>query len=46
MLFPWQKNRIEKLHKLNRNNESLIEELKIEGIMENNILSAIRKVPR
>ena len=46
MLFPWQKNRIEKLHKLNRNNESLIEELKIEGIIENNILSAIRKVPR
>ena len=46
MLFPWQKNRIEKLLRLNRNNEDLIEELKIEGITENNVLSAIKKVPR
>ena len=46
MLFPWQKNRIEKLLRLNRNNEALIEELKIEGITKNNILCAIKKVPR
>ena len=46
MLFPWQKNRIEKRHRLNGNNEALIEELKIEGITENNVLAAIKKVPR
>ena len=46
MLFPWQKKRIEKLLRLNINNEALIEELKIEGIKENNILLAIKKVPR
>ena len=46
MLFPWQKKRIEKPFRLNRNNETLIEELKIEGIKENNILRAIKKVPR
>ena len=46
MLFPWQKNRIKKLFRLNRNNEALIEELKIEGITENNVLYAIKKVPR
>ena len=42
MLFPWEKNRIEK----HRDNEALIKELKIEGITENNILQAIKKVPR
>jgi len=46
MLFSWQKNRIEKLLKLNKNNEALIEKLKIEGITESNILCAIKKVPR
>ena len=46
MFFPWQKNRIEKLLRLNRNNEALIEKLKIEGITESNILCAIKKVPR
>ena len=46
MLFPWQKNRIKKLFRLNRDNEALIEELKIEGITENNVLYAIKKVPR
>ena len=45
MLFPWQKNRIKRF-RLNRNNEALIEELKIEGITENNVLYAIKKVPR
>ena len=46
MLFSWQKNRIEKLLSSNRNNETLIKKLKNEGITENNILHAIRKVPR
>jgi protein-L-isoaspartate(D-aspartate) O-methyltransferase len=46
MPLLWQKNRIKKLFGLNRNNESLIEELKIEGITENDILCAIKKVPR
>jgi len=46
MLFPWKKKRIEKPLRLNRNNEALIEELKIEGITENNVLAAIKKVPR
>ena len=46
MLFPWQKKRVEKPLRLNINNETLIEELKIEGIKENNILHAIKKVPR
>ena len=46
MLFPWQKNRIKKPLRLNKNNEALIKELKIEGITENNILCAIKKVPR
>ena len=46
MIFPWQKNRIKKLHELNRNNETLIKELKIEGIAQNNILCAMKKVPR
>ena len=46
MLFPWQKKQIEKRLRLNNNNETLIEELKIEGITENNILCAIKKVPR
>ena len=46
MLFSWQKKQIKKLHRLNKNNETLIEELKIEGITENNILCAIKKVPR
>ena len=41
MIFPWQKNRIDK-----KNNEALIEKLKIEGITENNVLYAIKKVPR
>ena len=42
MLFPWKKNRIEK----HRDNETLVKELKIEGITDNNILQAIKKVPR
>ena len=46
MLFPWQKNKIRKSPGLNRNNEDLIEELKIEGIVEHNVLGAIKNVPR
>ena len=46
MLFPWKKNQIKKPLRLNRNNDALIEELKIEGITENNVLYAIKKVPR
>ena len=44
MLFPWQKNRTKQLRS-NKNNEELLEELKIEGITEN-VLYAIKKVPR
>ncbi len=46
MLFSWKKNKIKKSAGFNRNNEDLIEELKIEGIAEHNILCAIKKVPR
>ena len=46
MLFSWRKNQIKESSKLNRNNESLIEKLKIEGITDINILRAIKKVPR
>ena len=46
MLFNRQKNQIRKLSRSNRNNASLIKELKIEGITEDNILCAIKKVPR
>ena len=40
------KNQIRKQNELNKNNETLIEKLKIQGIMENNILRAMKKVPR
>ena len=46
MLFPWKKYQIGKPSKLNRDNETLIKELKIEGITDNNILHAINKIPR
>jgi len=46
MLFSWKKNKIKKSAGFNRNNEDLIEELKIEGMAEHNILCAIKKVPR
>ncbi len=46
MLFSWKKNKIRKSPELNRNNEDLIEELKIEGIVEHNVLGAIKNVPR
>ena len=40
MLFPWKKN------KRNKSNNDLIEELKEKGIIDKNILSALKKVPR
>ena len=46
MLFTWQKNQIRKSVNFDENSKNLIEELKIEGITENNTLSAIKKVPR
>ena len=46
MLFTWQKNQIRKSVNFDENSKNLIEKLKIEGITENNILSAIKKVPR
>ena len=44
MLFTWQKNQIKKSVNFDENSNNLIEELKIEGITENNILSAIKKL--
>ena len=46
MLFTWQKNQIRKSVNFDENSKNLIKDLKIEGITENNILSAIKKVPR
>ena len=46
MFFSRQKKQIKKLSKFNENNKTLVEELKNEGITENNILCAIMKVPR
>ena len=46
MLFPWKKNRIEEKIFFNKNNDELIEELKEKGIVDKNILNAVKKVPR
>ena len=46
MFFSWSKNKIKKFSNQVENNKSLIEELKILGIKQGNILSAIEKVPR
>ena len=46
MLFPWREYQIKERSKSNKNNESLIEKLKIEGITDINILRAMKKVPR
>ena len=45
-MFEWLINQTEKKFLLNKNNEFLIEELKAAGIEDNNILDAIKKVPR
>ena len=46
MFFSWQKYKIKERSRLNRNNKSLIEKLKAEGITDINILHAMKKVPR
>ena len=46
MLFPWREYQIKERSKSNKNNESLIEKLKIEGITDINVLRAMKKVPR
>jgi len=46
MLFPWKKNRLKDKIFFNKNNHDLITELKEKGIINKNILSAIKKVPR
>ena len=46
MLFSWKKNRLKDKIFFNKNNHDLITELKEKGIINKNILSAIKKVPR
>ena len=46
MLFSWKKSQIEKKPIFNKNNATLIDELKTEGIKDKSILFAIKKVPR
>jgi len=46
MFFPWNKNREKVKNFTNKNNNDLIEELKEKGIVNKNILDAIKKVPR
>ena len=46
MRFSWKKNIGGKKIFLNKNNNDLIEELKKKGIINKNILGAIKKVPR
>ena len=46
MIFPWEKNRVKEKIFFNKNNHDLIIELKEKGIINKNILSAIKKVPR
>ena len=46
MFFSWQKNKKEEEILCKKNNNDLIKELKEKGIVNKNILDAIRKVPR
>jgi len=46
MLFSWKKNRLKDKIFFNKNNHDLITELEEKGIINKNILSAIKKVPR
>jgi len=46
MNFSWKKNSLKERIFFNKNNDDLLEELKEKGIIDNNILSAIKKVPR
>ena len=45
-LFPWQKNKKKSTILKNEKNEELIQELRFEGMTDEKILSAIKKVPR
>ena len=46
MFFPWKKNREKEKIFFNKKNNDLIKELKEKGIVNKNILDAIKKVPR
>ena len=46
MNFSWKKNSLKERIFFNKNNDDLLEELKEKGIIDNNILSAIKKVSR
>ena len=46
MLFPWKKKRTKEKNFFNKNNDDLLKELKEKGIVDKNILNAIKKVPR
>ena len=46
MNFSWKKNSLKERIFFNKNNDDLLEELKEKRIIDNNILSAIKKVPR
>ena len=46
MLFSWKKNRTKEKNFFNKNNDDLLKELKEKGIVDKNILNAIKKVPR
>ena len=46
MFFTWPKNKEKERIFFNKNNDELITELKEKGIIDKNILSAIKKIPR
>ena len=46
MLFSWKKNKVKENIFFNKNNDDLIQELKENGITDEDILTAIKKVPR
>ena len=46
MFFPWQKKRKKEGIFFNKNNDDLIKELEERGIINKNILDAVKKVPR
>ena len=45
-LLPWLENKKKSTYSQNQKNDKLIFELKVEGIVNKKILSAIKKVPR
>ena len=45
-LFPWLENKQKSKYLKNQKNDELVFELKVEGITDEKILSAIKKVPR